>query len=147
MVPLLKWHVEANAEPKLTRLSLLFPRAGISSKNVSFKASNKGWVVRDHPGELRPHIPVGENRVKLLFDRRCSFHSNPPFLFGKGLLSDGFPEACSLEQLPDSLVVAAALQAADEVSCRPRLEAVEPRPRPGHIKRMRNEVLAAAGRP
>jgi hypothetical protein len=43
-------------------------------------------------------------------------------------------------------VVTAALQAADEIGCRPRLEAVEPLPRPGHIKRMRNEVLATACR-
>jgi len=64
-------------------------RSEISSgKEASFKASNKGWVVCDHPGEVRPRIPVGENRVKLLFNRRCSFHRNPPFLLGKGILSD-----------------------------------------------------------
>ena len=123
-------------------------RSEISSgKEASFKASNKGWVVCDHPGEVRPRIPVGENRVKLLFNRRCSFHRNLPFLLGKGILSDRFPEACSREQLRDSIVVAATLQAADEVGCCPRLEAVEPLPRPRHIKRVRNEVLAAAGRP
>jgi hypothetical protein len=44
-------------------------------------------------------------------------------------------------------VVAAALKSADEVGCCPRLEAVEPLPRPRHIKRVRNEVLAAAGGP
>ena len=103
--------------------------------------------MRDHPGELWPRIPLRENCVKIPFNRRCSFHSDPPFLFGERLLSDGFPEACSREQLPNSLVVAAALQAADEVGCRPRLEAVEPLPRPGHVKGVRNEVLTAAGRP
>jgi hypothetical protein len=31
---------------------------GVSSNEASFKASNKGWVVRDHPSELRPCVPV-----------------------------------------------------------------------------------------
>ena len=103
--------------------------------------------MRDHPGELWPRLPFGENGVKILFKRGCSFHSDPPFLFGEGLLSDGIPEACSREQLPDCLVVVAALQAADEVGCRPRLEPVEPLPGSGHIKRVRNKVLTTAGRP
>src|SRR5215831_549947 len=110
----------------------------------SFKASNKGCVVCDRPGELRPGIPLGEDCIKILFDRRCSFHGDPPFLLGEGLLSDRLPKARSCEQLPDSPVVTAALQAADEIGCRPRLEAVKPLPRSGHIKRVRNEVLTTA---
>src|SRR5262245_53666255 len=123
------------------------PYAAIYDDDVSLKASNKSWVVCDHPGELRPRIPLRENCVEILFNRGCSFHSDPPFLFGEGLFSDRFPETCSYEQCSDFFVVAAALQGADEVGCRPRLEPVEPRPRPGRIKRVRNEVLTPAGRP
>src|SRR5262245_16446730 len=119
----------------------------VPEDDASLEASHKGWVVCDHPGELRPRIPLRENCVEIVLDGRRSLHSDPPFLFGEGLFPDGFPEACSCEQFPDLLVVAAALQAADEVGCRPGLEAVQPRPRPGHIKRVRNEVLTAAGRP
>src|SRR5262245_4075173 len=112
---------------------------------ASFKASNEGCVVRDHPGELSPRLSLGEDCVKVLFHRGCAFHGDPPFLFREGLRSDGCPEARSREQLPDCLVVPADLQAADEVGCRPGLEAMEPLPRPGHIERMRNEVLAPTG--
>ena len=44
-------------------------------------------------------------------------------------------------------MVAPALQAADEVGGRPRLEAVEARPRPGDIKSVGNKVLTTAGWP
>ena len=103
--------------------------------------------MRDHPGELRPRVPVGEDCTKILLNSRRSFDCGPPFLCREGLFSDGLPEARPREQLPDRPVVAAALQAADEVSCRPRLQAVEPLPRSCHIERVRNEVLTAASRP
>ena len=119
----------------------------LPSENASFEASNKGCVVCNHFGELRPRIPFGENCIKIVFNRRCLFHCDPPFLFAEGLLSDGLPEACLPEQLPDSLVMPAALQAADEIGCRPRLETVESLPGPGHIKCVRNEVLTTAGWP
>src|SRR6516165_11467259 len=102
--------------------------------------------MRDHPGELRPRVPVGEDCTKILLNSRRSFDCGPPFLCREGLFSDGLPEARPREQLPDRPVVAAALQAADEVGCRPRLEPVKPLPGPGHIKRVRNEVLTTAGR-
>src|SRR5262249_43119431 len=73
--------------------------------------------------------PSRENCGKILSNRRSSFDSDSPFLFGEGLLSDDSQKPVR-EQLRDCLVVAAALQAADEVGCRPRLEAVEPLPRP-----------------
>ena len=84
----------------------------------------------DHPGELRPRIPFGENGIKIVFNRRCSFDGDPPFIFGEGLLSDGLPKTGSGEQLPDPLVMTAALESADEIGCGSRLEAVEPLPRP-----------------
>jgi hypothetical protein len=90
---------------------------GISGKNVSVKASNKRCVVLDHPRQLRPHIFFGQNRVKVVFNRRRSFHGDPLFLFGERLVSDRFPEACTCEQVPDS--VASALQPADKVGCGP----------------------------
>src|SRR5215510_12415743 len=98
----------------------------VTNDDASLKASNKSWVVCDHPGELRPRIPLRENCIKIFFNRGCSFHSDPPFVFGEWLFSDGVPETYSCEQLPDFLVVATALQAADEIGCRPRLEPVEP---------------------
>src|SRR5262245_5007343 len=84
----------------------------------SLEASIQGCVVCDHRGERRPRVRFGKNRVKVLFHRRRSVHGEPPFLFGEGLLSDGLPEACSREQLTDSLVVSPALQAADEIGSR-----------------------------
>src|SRR5215510_172843 len=132
---------DANNGPKK---SLMFV---VSRNGASFEASRKGCVVCDHRGELRPRVRFGENRMKVLFHRRRPFDGDPPFLFGEGLLSDGLPEACSCEQLPDSLVVITALQAADEIGCRPCLEAVEPPARPIQIERMRNEVLTPACRP
>src|SRR6516225_2246463 len=125
--------------------SSLEPRSRSAAKTgVSFEASNKSCVVCDHRGELRPGVRFGEDCVKVLFHRRRPLDCGPPFFFGERLLSDRLPEARSCEQLPDSLVVTTALQAADEIGCRSRLESVEPLARPGHIKRMRNEVFTPA---
>ena len=75
------------------------------------------------------------------------FDGDLPLILGEGLLSDEFPETGSCKQLPYYFVIAASLQVADEVGCRSGLEPAEPRPRSSHIEGVRNEVLAAAGRP
>src|SRR5215471_8398832 len=66
------------SEWPFVKLTLLAHPTSGHFQRGSFKASNKGCVVCDHPGELRPRIRVGENCVKILFNRRRSFAGDPP---------------------------------------------------------------------
>src|SRR6516164_11124723 len=108
----------------------------VNAGHSSFKASSQGRVAADHPGEFRPRVRLRENGIEILFHQRRAFHGNSPFLDRERLLSNRVPEARPSQQLSDPLVVAPALQPADQIRRRPGLYSVQPRPRTGHIQRM-----------